>query len=289
MSVAVLFYPLNYVVSLKERNARPKMTTTQDTTRFFCLTIAISWLLQLPLILKYFGLNVPGFLISLVYLSVAGPAVAAFFLTYRQSGIGGIRDLLRRLFDWRQRWQWYLFALIVVIAVRLLALGMLQLGPYEKPAAHFLPRQEVLVIFLVWMLLVPLEEFGWRGLALPQLLTRRSALSAAMIVGFWWGLWHLPILVVQAQKLPGGSLTAGFPLFMFSVLLTSVVMTWLFLRTSGSLLIATVFHAASNTANQMIIVSESANLSHAVVALLLALLLTTVLVVWERERFFNKR
>jgi membrane protease YdiL (CAAX protease family) len=61
-------------------------------------------------------------------------------------------------------------------------------------------------------------------------------------LGILWGLWHLPTFLVP------GTPQYGLPLVAF-VLLTveySVVMTWLFLHTQGSVLIATLFHGAVN-------------------------------------------
>jgi uncharacterized protein len=57
-----------------------------------------------------------------------------------------------------------------------------------------------------------------------------------------WGLWHLPTFLVP------GTPQYGLPLTAF-VLLTieySILMTWVFLHTLGSVLIATLFHGAMN-------------------------------------------
>ena len=57
-----------------------------------------------------------------------------------------------------------------------------------------------------------------------------------------WGLWHLPTFLVP------GTPQYGLPLAAF-VLLTieySILMTWVFLHTLGSVLIATFFHGAIN-------------------------------------------
>ncbi len=83
---------------------------------------------------------------------------------------------------------------------------------------------------------------GWRGYALPLLLEKRSTLTASLILGVLWGLWHLPTFLVP------GTPQYGLPLSAF-VLLTieySILMTWVFLHTRGSVMIATLFHGAIN-------------------------------------------
>ena len=95
--------------------------------------------------------------------------------------------------------------------------------------------------FIVFVLVVG-EELGWRGYALPLLLEKRSALMASLILGVLWGLWHLPTFLVP------GTPQYGLPLPAF-VLLTveySILMTWVYLNTKGSVLIATLFHGAIN-------------------------------------------
>ena len=80
------------------------------------------------------------------------------------------------------------------------------------------------------------------GYALPLLLEKRSAVMASLILGVLWGLWHLPTFLVP------GTPQYGLPLPAF-VLLTveySILMTWVYLHTKGSVLIATLFHGAIN-------------------------------------------
>ena len=58
-----------------------------------------------------------------------------------------------------------------------------------------------------------------------------------------WGLWHLPLWVLP------GDFHAAIPvtLFLLQILGSSILYTWLWLHSGGSLIVVHVFHAASNT------------------------------------------
>jgi membrane protease YdiL (CAAX protease family) len=87
------------------------------------------------------------------------------------------------------------------------------------------------------------EEIGWRGYALPRLQARRSALSASLILAPIWGLWHLPLwLTGDAVKTP----VFYVPFFFFSVFAFSVILTWVYNSTEGSLLMVVFLHATVN-------------------------------------------
>jgi membrane protease YdiL (CAAX protease family) len=86
------------------------------------------------------------------------------------------------------------------------------------------------------------EEFGWRGFALPQLLRRWSPLAASLVLGAVWGVWHLPTFFIAS--LPQSRLS--FPLFVLNSIALSVIMTWLYLRTGGDLLLMILVHLMAN-------------------------------------------
>jgi membrane protease YdiL (CAAX protease family) len=79
---------------------------------------------------------------------------------------------------------------------------------------------------------------GWREYALPRLQTRYGALTASLILGVLWACWHLP-----AWFLPG-STQAGlsFPVFLVGIIATSIIYTWFYNSTGGSLLLIIVLH-----------------------------------------------
>jgi len=49
------------------------------------------------------------------------------------------------------------------------------------------------------LFLGPLEEFGWRGFALPVLQRKLSPFWAGLILGVIWAVWHLPSLFISGM------------------------------------------------------------------------------------------
>ena len=97
------------------------------------------------------------------------------------------------------------------------------------------------------------EELGWRGFALPRLQQHRNALDASIFLGLIWGLWHLPLYFVpgtgQSEMLGTGT-SPAFAIggFLGWTIGLSVLFTWLFNQTGGSLIVVIRFHTAVNLA-----------------------------------------
>jgi membrane protease YdiL (CAAX protease family) len=88
----------------------------------------------------------------------------------------------------------------------------------------------------------PMEEVGWRGYALPLLQQRCTALTASLLLGAVWGVWHLPAFFVSGLS-QGGYVFAGFVLGSMAV---SVLMTALYNATRGCIPLMYVFHWSLN-------------------------------------------
>lgn len=221
---------------------------------FFALAYLFTWANWLPQALSSRGIVDIDLPESIAILAGYGPALAAILVTALQNGSSALKRLFSRLILWRVGFQWYIIVLLLPLAIKLLAIGIyllaggqapqfttsLQLAPPDAPM-----WQNILLLFLLFTLGFDGlgEELGWRGFALPRLLSRYSALIASLILGFFWAAWHLP------YALTIGSAISGVPLYMyfFAVMGLSVLYTWIFKHTQGSVLLAILFHAASNT------------------------------------------
>lgn len=84
------------------------------------------------------------------------------------------------------------------------------------------------------------EEIGWRGFALPRMQKRWNALSASLILGLLWSLWHVPAFFYLENYVKMG--VGIFPVFIIGVLTGSIVLTWLYNSTGGSVLLVATWH-----------------------------------------------
>lgn len=211
---------------------------------FFVLTFLITWGIAAFLFLlpgpfeALFGkisMSSPVFV-----LAVAAPTISATIITYIRSRWPGLRDLYSRIVRWRFGIQWYA---LVLIGLPILGYLVAQLaGPQPRPD---LSTPLLVLGFLAGQLILgPLgEELGWRGFALPRLLRRFSPLMAGLILGIIWGVWHLPSFFVSTLALS----SLAIPVFLFGALCMSILATWLYLHTGGSVLITVLFHLAFNS------------------------------------------
>jgi uncharacterized protein len=194
---------------------------------YFVLAYALTWwvypLLRFNPLIGLFGLF--------------GPALAAIVVTAVTDGRPGVRTLLGRVVRWRVPVPWYLVAIGLPAVLALLAAS---LSAWFGPAVIQFGRLSALDFILVVLVLG--EELGWRGYALPKLLQRFSPLLASLILGILWWLWHLPTFIIA------GTPQFGQPVVAFLIMTTaySVLLTWVFLHTRGSVLIATLVHGAIN-------------------------------------------
>lgn len=87
------------------------------------------------------------------------------------------------------------------------------------------------------------EEVGWRGFAQIELQKKHSPLKASIIIGFWWGLWHLPIWFTTGYT--GFDLIKYILFFMIALIATKIVMT-AFYNLNQNLIIPIIIHQFFN-------------------------------------------
>lgn len=110
----------------------------------------------------------------------------------------------------------------------------------------FVNSATVLTLFLA--VLFTGEEVGWRGFLLPELTRRTSFLTAGLVSGLIWAVWHYPLIFFAPEVFDFGELSLFFavPMFTLSLMIVSVVLGWFRLKT-GSVWPAVIAHGAHNS------------------------------------------
>ena len=148
----------------------------------------------------------------------------------------------KRYVQWRAGILWWLIVLFgILLSVTLVAaiiLGTTVLVAFVQNLGLLLPTY--LLALVVGIILGPLwEEPGWRGFALPRLQARFHPLLGTVILGILWALWHLP-------GYAGGWMTSSFPALLVYSIGFSILMTWVYNHTAGSILLMILLHSSSN-------------------------------------------
>jgi uncharacterized protein len=227
--------------------ARTTPTTRAFPLKYFVLAFAFTWTLWLPAVLEARGLISP-LPVPAQAIGAFGPLVAAAVVTAQEGGRAGLHSLLRRIVRWRVAPVWYGVALLGPLTLGSMALHVALGGQPPGLGALIGALPMVLIIFVYMMIFVALgEEVGWRGYALPALQARYSALLSSVILGVMWVLWHLPLFFnpdTFYSNLP-------FGLWLAYLLPFTILITWVFNCTGGSVLLVMCFHAAMNATTDL--------------------------------------
>jgi len=170
-----------------------------------------------------------------------GPFVSAVLLTWWYEKGRGVIGLLKRGVDYRFAKVWWIPTILLFPIIIGGALLMAMLAGESIPELFWVSSPFLIVVNFVLYLLTggPLqEEFGWRGYALPRLQSRFNALVSSIILGFMWGLWHLPYFFIGTEII----YAYGVLPLIFSDILIAILLTWLFNNTGGSILVSLIFH-----------------------------------------------
>jgi membrane protease YdiL (CAAX protease family) len=87
------------------------------------------------------------------------------------------------------------------------------------------------------------EELGWRGFMLQEIQKKYNPLISSLIIGFTWGVWHLPLWFLSGYK--GMDIIIYILLFMTSILSFSILITY-FYNIGKNILIAIWMHFLFN-------------------------------------------
>ncbi len=211
---------------------------------FFVIAFAFTWGCQLPLTLASREIIPDGPLVRTCNsLATFGPLFAACALTFYKSGRKGLINLLKRGWDLRFAKIWWLPILLLVPVMQYGAVvvsSLLENGRWPQIRISNLPS--LFFSLTVIGLQVIGEEFGWRGYALSRLQARWNAVTASLILGLFWGMWHLQLWMRVGEA----ARTSPYLATQFYIFAQAIIYTWLYNNTERSLLPVLIYHTLDN-------------------------------------------
>jgi len=206
------------------------------------------WFFGLVLILSlpFYALGVTGTALPFApalpisALMAVVPMFAALILVTRQSGAQAARGLFASALHGRITW-WSLFALGCMPVAFAATGGIVWVSGAVLPSLQVLPASAIIPAFVLFFIGAVAEEIGWQGYAYPALSRQHSALTAALIIGVVWALWHVIPFALMGRS-------ATWIIWQsIAMVLMRIIIVWLVVNAGKSILIAVLFHAMSNS------------------------------------------
>lgn len=284
--------PLESVMSVPNTVA-PDMRYEASNYRsrpYFLRTFAITW--------AFWGVGAwlsfrPGgqkIYMVLMFAGLVTPFAVSWFMLRRREGSGSKRDFVRRLIRPDLIKPRMLPALLFLMPASVLAATALSLLVGEPASqfhlAHGFSFHTGFVPVLLTLLLAALfEELGWRGYGFESLRRGRNLLSASLVFGLLWSLWHLPLVLANGSyqyEVFQQSVWFGLNFFIGIVPL-GVIVSWIYVKNSNSVLAAVVFHFLTNISQEALQLNPATKCIQTGVLILI----TVGIVVYDKKLFLG--
>lgn len=240
------------------------MKSKSNVWLFVLIAYGFSWLFWVPeaLIEKNIWAAPEGIKnILALNLGAWGPLIGAIVTTFIYQKGAGVKTLLKRGFMLRLgKWWWVVLLAFPGLIGGSLALSVFFGSPLPEFTVLAAPTSLPIALVFIFFLGGPLqEEFGWRGYAFEHLRNKYSSLTASIIAGLMWGLWHLPLFFVPRAEDYYNRPMWGL---LLTTVLVGIILAWFYANTKGGTFAALLGHTMFNWSNWVFpaLKSDSASL-----------------------------
>jgi membrane protease YdiL (CAAX protease family) len=253
---------------------------------YILLAYGITWSIALIVALSYHGVIDLGIPLWLHYLLPYGPMLSALILTWVKGGRDSLRDLLGRMSKWRIKPVWiaitlfslWIFYIASAFMMVIIGLPWPDLSIFGQ--VMYLPYLTFLGSWVLWIFTYGIgEETGWRGYLLPHIQRKHSALVSALIVSLFWAAWHAPMFLYNENLIAMGPF--GTLSWVIGLMFGSVLLTWLYNNSEGSVLMTAIWHGTFNMFTAAM--GQAASITSAIISMLVMVLVVIVVFVYKPE------
>lgn len=259
--------------------------------RFYLLSTIIPWLFWLIAAYLSWRENADqyGMHISVLGLfGLFGPLIIAAVFIQRDKAL--VTDVWGRFFNFNStKLVYILVAVILMPASIILAMAISLLFGYD--VNQFIVTGQatfssgVLPIWFILIIAPILEELGWHSYGTDCLRQKYSLFISSMIFAVIWGVWHLPLGLIQGyyhSNLVVEGVIHGIN-FLVSLFPFVLLMNWLYYKTNRNILVTVILHLNANVFNEIFATHPDSKIIQTV----LLCILSMYLIKHEREFFFN--
>jgi membrane protease YdiL (CAAX protease family) len=216
-------------------------SSNKSPLKFFILVFALTiplWIIE-PMV------KVKGLLLDFPitdFIAVFTPLIAACILVYKEEGTIGIKSLLKRVFDFSiiTKKIWYVPIILLPFLMYLLIYIIIHLIGLPLPIKFHIPFLSIPFLFSLFFLGAVVEETGYMGYAIDPMQKRFGALSASILVGIPWAVWHYPSIIQQGHN------PTWIAWATLGTVAVRVLIVWIYNNTGKSLFACILFHTLLN-------------------------------------------
>jgi membrane protease YdiL (CAAX protease family) len=209
--------------------------------KFFLLVFALSiplWIIETIIDVKGLPLDIPVTDIVAAFT----PLIAASVLVYKEEGRIGTTKLLKRIFDFLRITKkiWYVPVIFLPFLMYLVIYIIIRLTGLDLPSKFHITFYSIPVLFLFFFLGAVAEETGYMGYAIDPMQKKFGALSASIVMGIPWAIWHYPSIIQQGHN------AAWIAWGTLGTVAARVLIVWIYNNTGRSLFACILFHTMLN-------------------------------------------
>jgi len=225
---------------------------------FVIVNYAISWSLLYPCYQIILNAEEGFPLLALIGIPGGfGPSIAAILTVWITKDKGSVSILLKQFKSFKIHVKWYFFVITIPSSIYFLALQSATFFGYELGVIDY--SEGISMAFIYLLLALPfgplMEELGWRGYMLPELLKKNSIYKSSLILGAVWTFWH-----VASFTFPGAAIPSIFDvnalsitLYLLSITAQTFLFSYVYLKTNHSLILAILLHTSFNASSNIVL------------------------------------
>ncbi len=269
-------------------------TYTYQPLQFFVITFLISWIPWFFVIYASWYPSMHHLLLPLVLGGLSGPAVSALIMVATSGNSEFRKDFFQRLsFDSiKSKYIPIIMLLFPVLILSSILVSLFfgqpisQLSFITRSSDLLLQGKHFLMTLFVLFLIGPFEEIGWRGYGVDSLSQKCNLMTASLLFGAIWSLWHVPLFFIKngglQQEIWNLGLLQTF-IYFTGLFLITIITNWLYVKNNRSILSAIVFHTMYDTCLSIFHITPCTWF-----ILWSLILLTSVIIVRRNEDMFFK-